>query len=147
MPPNPQGPSFSERQKRKQKIVQGDCCPLENPLLGSALAASPGPTAGFLSGNSRCSESALAFLPGCSFRSQRYIRYAPRVRVCAGWYALTVPGAAQRCGTSFQRLVCVDPPVRKCLRISERVRAVGAHRSRKLQNLCAVRTGGKSVPW
>ena len=68
------------------------------------------------------------FLPGCSFRSQRYIRYAPRVRVCAGWHALTVPGAAQCCGTSFQRLVCVDPPVRKCLRISERVRALGAHK-------------------
>ena len=48
MPPNPQGPSFSERQKRKQKIVQGDSCPLENPLLGSALAASPDPTAGKL---------------------------------------------------------------------------------------------------
>ena len=66
--------------------------------------------------------------PGRSHRSQRYIRYAPRVRVCAGWHALTVPGAAQRCGTSFQRLVCEDPPVRKCLRISERVRAVGAHK-------------------
>ena len=66
--------------------------------------------------------------PGGSLRSQRYIRYEPRVRVCAGWYALTVPGAAQRCGTSFQRLVCVDPPVRKCLRISERVRAYGAHK-------------------
>ena len=65
--------------------------------------------------------------PGGSFRSQRYIRYAPRVRVSAGWYALTVPGAAQRCGTSFQRLVCGDPPVRKCLRISENVRAFGAH--------------------
>ena len=66
--------------------------------------------------------------PGRSFRSQRYIRYAPRVRVCAGWHALTMPGAAQRCGTSFQRLVCEDPPVRKCLRISERVRAYGAHK-------------------
>ena len=65
--------------------------------------------------------------PGGSLRSQRYIRYAPRVRVSAGWYALTVPGAAQRCGTSFQRLVCGDPPVRKCLRISESVRAFGAH--------------------
>ena len=43
--------------------------------------------------------------PGGSHRSQRYIRYEPRVRVSAGWYALTVPGAAQRCGTSFQRLV------------------------------------------
>ena len=63
--------------------------------------------------------------PGGSLRSQRYIRYAPRVRVCAGWYALTMPGAAQRCGTTFQRLVCVAPPVRKCLRISERVRAYG----------------------
>ena len=67
------------------------------------------------------------FLPGGSLRSQRYIRFAPRVRVSAGWYALTVPGAAQRCGTSFQRLVCGDPPVRKCLRISESVRAFGAH--------------------
>ena len=66
--------------------------------------------------------------PGGSLRSQRYIRYAPRVRVSAGWYALTVPGAAQRCGTSFQRLVCGDPPVRKCLRISESVRAFGAHK-------------------
>ena len=66
--------------------------------------------------------------PGGSFRSQRYIRYAPRVRVSSGWYVLTVPGAAQRCGTPFQRLVCVDPPVRKCLRISERVRAYGAHK-------------------
>ena len=60
-------------------------------------------------------------------RSQRYIRFVPRVRVSSGWYALTVPGAAQRCGTSFQRLVCGDPPVRKCLRISESVRAFGAH--------------------
>ena len=66
--------------------------------------------------------------PGGSLRSQRYIRYEPRVRVSAGWYALTVPGAAQRCGTTFQRLVCEDPPVRKCLRISERVRAYGAHK-------------------
>ena len=72
--------------------------------------------------------------PGGSLRSQRYIRFAPRVRVSAGWYALTVPGAAQRCGTSFQRLVCGDPPVRKCLRISERVRAYGAH---KRAALCA----------
>ena len=39
LPQTPAGSSFSERQKRKQKIVQGDCCPLENPLLGSALAA------------------------------------------------------------------------------------------------------------
>ena len=85
--------------------------------------------------------------PGGSLRSQRYIRYAPRVRVSAGWYALTMLGAAQRCGTSFQRLVCVDPPVRKCLRISERLRAFVAHRSRKRQNVCAVRAGGKSVPW
>ena len=39
MPPNPQGPSFSCWKKRKQKTIQGDYCPLENPLLGSALAA------------------------------------------------------------------------------------------------------------
>ena len=39
MPPNPQGPSFSDRQKRKQKIVQGED-PLKIPR-GSALAASP----------------------------------------------------------------------------------------------------------
>ena len=60
MPPNPQGPSFSERQKRKQKIVQGDCCPLENPLLGSALAASPDPTAGILDGRNKLIESQQA---------------------------------------------------------------------------------------
>ena len=52
---------------------------------------------------------------GGSHRSQRYIRFAPRVRVSAGWYALTGPGAAQRCGTSFQRLVCGDLPVLKYL--------------------------------
>ena len=66
-PLTPLGPSFSCWKKRKQKTIQGDCCPLENPLLGSALAASPGPTAGFLSGNSRCSESALAFFAGLLF--------------------------------------------------------------------------------
>ena len=66
--------------------------------------------------------------PGGSFRSQRYIRYEPRVRVSAGWYALTVPGAAQRGGPAAQCLGLVDPPVRKCLRISESVRAYGAHK-------------------
>ena len=40
-PLTPPGPSFSCWKKRKQKTIQGDYCPLENPLLGSALAASP----------------------------------------------------------------------------------------------------------
>ena len=57
LPQTPAGPSFSERQKRKQKIVQGDSCPLENPPLGSALAASPDPTAGIFSGNNKLIES------------------------------------------------------------------------------------------
>ena len=56
-PQTPAGPSFSERQKRKQKIVQGDSCPLENPPLGSPLAVSPDPTAGILGGNNRRVES------------------------------------------------------------------------------------------
>ena len=57
MPPNPQGPSFSERQKRKQKIVQG-----ENPLKipqGGALWPRPPftPTAGNLGDRSKHSKS------------------------------------------------------------------------------------------
>ena len=56
-PLTPLGPSFSCWKKRKQKTIQGDYCPLENPLLGSALAASPDPTAGILSGNNRHIES------------------------------------------------------------------------------------------
>ena len=39
LPQTPAGPSFSCWKKRKQKTIQGDYCPLENPLLGSALAA------------------------------------------------------------------------------------------------------------
>ena len=39
-----------------------------------------------------------------------------------------MPGAAQRGGPAAQCLGLVDPPVRKCLRISERVRAFGAHK-------------------
>ena len=145
--PLPAHPFLMEEKDAKDHL-RGTLSPLKIPLWGSPLAVSPTPprpdslvvTAGVV-------RARWPFLLGGPLRSQRYIRYAPRVRVSAGWYALTVPGAAQRCGTSFQRLVCGDPPVRKCLRISERVRAFGAHRSRKRQNLCAVRAGGKSVPW
>ena len=56
-PLTPHGSSFSCWKKREQKTIQGDYCPLENPLLGSALAASPDPTAGILCGNSRRIES------------------------------------------------------------------------------------------
>ena len=133
-PPPPPGSSFSSGRKGCKRPdakdhLRGTLSPLKIPLWGSPLAVSPTPprpdslvvTAGVV-------RARWPFLLGGPLRSQRYIRYEPRVRVSAGWHALTVPGAAQRCGTTFQRLVCEDPPVRKCLRISESVRAVGAHK-------------------
>ncbi len=127
--PRPPGSSFSSGRKGCKRPFKRDFVPLKDSPVGEPSGRVPHtPTAGFLSGNSRCSESALAFFAGRTPPISAYIRYEPRVRVSAGWHALTVPGAAQRCGTTFQRLVCEDPPVRKCLRISESVRAVGAHK-------------------
>ena len=147
--PNTPGPSFSSGRKGCKRPFKRDFVPLKDSPVGepsgrpargpspfvatrhfprTAGEMSPPPRPGSLVVTAGVVRARRPFLPGGSLRSQRYIRFAPRVRVSAGWYALTVPGAAQRCGTSFQRLVCGDPPVRKCLRISERVRAYGAHK-------------------
>ena len=64
-PPNTPGPSFSSGRKGCKRPFKRDFVPLKDSPVGEPSGRVPHtPTAGFLSGNSRCSESALAFFAG-----------------------------------------------------------------------------------
>ena len=67
-PPNTPGPSFSSGRKGCKRPFKRDFVPLKDSPVGEPSGRVPHtPTAGFLSGNSRCSESALAFFAGLLF--------------------------------------------------------------------------------
>ena len=63
--PRPPGSSFSSGRKGCKRPFKRDFVPLKDSPVGEPSGRVPHtPTAGFLSGNSRCSESALAFFAG-----------------------------------------------------------------------------------